>query len=327
MTMNQLESDLSEALSLRASGIPAEAGTRLCGVDYHPRTSRLSPRLTVGSLAGVAATTGVIASVVIMGGSQPAFAGWSPSPTPASTRVTSAADAACQARLAATPAMPGMATDGTWSVAVSDVRGPFTLVIYQSGDTDATCLIGPSMTIVSRSSADGGSVSVSGSAGPGSGRAGTRRRGTASSSITIGGTGTGELKHFSVAHLDSSSDGPYTVVDGQVDPGVTAVTLVRTGGDPVQASTVNGWFVAWWPGSQDTTSAEITTAGGVSTQKLDTLSRPPLPEVGSGSCSGSDQTASSPVTCSGGGPGSGPGALSAPMRIGDGGTGSVTNGG
>ncbi|MGA3148063.1 MAG: hypothetical protein ABSF33_11365 [Acidimicrobiales bacterium] len=318
--MNQLESDLSEALSLRASGIPAESGARLRGVDYHPRTSRLSPRLTVGSLAGVAAATGVIASVVIMGGSQPAFAGWSPSPTPTSTRLTSAAGSACQARLAATPALPGAAMDGTWSVAASDVRGPFTLVIYQSGGTDATCLIGPSITIVSRSSEDGGSVSASGS------ESGTSP-GKATSSITVGGTGTGDIKHFSVAHLDSTSQGPYTVVDGQVDPVVTAVTLLRTGGNPVQASTVNGWFVAWWPGSQDTTSAEITTAVGAATQKLDTLARPPLPPAGSGSCIGSDQTTSSPVTCSGGGPGTGPDGPAAPMDRGDGGSGSVNNGG
>ncbi|MGD0392971.1 MAG: hypothetical protein ABSC41_10040 [Acidimicrobiales bacterium] len=300
--MNQLESDLNEALSRQASRLPAEAGVRLRHVDYHPRTSRISPRLTVGSLAGVAASTGVIVSVVVLGGSTPAFAGWTPSPTPASTGQTSAADAACRAQLASAPAMPGVAsTDGAWSVVASDVRGPFTLVIYQSGGTDATCLIGPSITIVSRSNGHGGSMSASG------GATGTGPR-QAGGSIMVGGTGTGSIKHLSVAHLDSASQGPYTLVDGQVDPGVTAVTLVRTQGDPVRASTVNGLFVAWWPGSQDATSAEITSASRVTTQSLNT-SRP-IPPPANDPCQPDPQATSSTVVCSGRASGTSPGGPS-----------------
>ena len=39
----QLESELSEALALKASGIPMETGQRLRGIDYHPRTGRTLP--------------------------------------------------------------------------------------------------------------------------------------------------------------------------------------------------------------------------------------------------------------------------------------------
>ena len=42
----------------------------------------------------------------------------------------------------------------------TDVRGPFTLVIYVNGDAHATCLTGPSITVVSQSTSTGGSMSV-----------------------------------------------------------------------------------------------------------------------------------------------------------------------
>ena len=166
----QLESELREVFALKASAIPTQAGERLHGIDYRPRTGRTLPRVTVASLAGVAATTGVVASVVILGSSQPAFAGWSPSPTPASAVQTASAESACQAQLSAAPARPDPASAGASHPSVTpiatDVRGPFTLVIYESGATDESCLSGPTITMVSRNSEDAGhasgSMSVSG---------------------------------------------------------------------------------------------------------------------------------------------------------------------
>jgi len=268
----QLASDLKAAFSRHASALPTGAGAGLRQVDYHPRTSRVPARLTAGALAGAAVTTGTVVSAVVLGSSQAAFAGWSAAPTAASAARTSTAEATCAARLAAVPAPPGGATPGPWSTVDSDVRGPFTLVVYGDGGGDvATCITGPSITVVSLSAAHGGSVTASGQGGAVDGRG-------ASGSTMITRIGSGSITKGSVTHLDSTSQGPYTLVEGQLDPSVTGVTLIRSDGEHVEASTANGWFVAWWPGNGDTTSAEITTAAGVTTQTLTTP--PALPPTG-----------------------------------------------
>jgi len=308
MTNQQHESDLQQAFALHASGVPIESVERLRGIDYDPRTSRISPRLTVGALAGAVATTGAVASVVVLGSAQAAFAGWSPSPTSTSAEQSSTAEAACQARLAAAPAMPGAGTVSDWSVATTDVRGPFTLVVYENSSTEATCLTGPSITMVSRSAIGGDSTTVSGSSSGVSGHGG--------SASMISGTGSGAIKQISMAHLTSTSQGSYTLVEGRVDQDVTGVTLVRSDGQHIEASTGNGWFVAWWPGSEGAPSAEITTASGETTQTLNTAL--PAPPVGSGTCNHSSQTTSAAVVCTGRAAGSGSGGPSTTTRDGGG---------
>jgi hypothetical protein len=170
---------------------------------------------------------------------------------------------------------------------VTDVRGPFTLVIYQSGTDYATCLTGPSITVVSQNSANSGSLSVTREGGSSGGG------GPQSSSVVLGsGVGSGGIEQLIESHLSSASDGPYTLVDGRIAAGVTGVTLVRDDGQDVVATIGNGWFAAWWPESENVISAEIMTASGVSTQKLNvnaSLVPPPA-----GSCKSNLQTAASP---------------------------------
>jgi len=292
MTNQQLESDLREAFSLHASDIPGDAGARLRGIDYRPRSSRISSRVTVGALAGAAVTTGAVVSAVVFGSAQAAFAGWSPSPTLlVSAGQTSSADTTCQAQMAASPGFSDTTAGSGWSAVASDVRGPFTLVIYQDGAAHATCLTGPSITVVSRSSGSGASMTVSGGA---TATPGTESRG----STMIGRFTSGSITQMSVDHLASTSQGAYTVVTGQVEAGVTGVTLVRSDGERVQTSVNNGLFVAWWPGTADATAAEITTAQGETTQTLEPA--PPLPAPGSGSCNAGSQATSSSVVCTGG---------------------------
>jgi hypothetical protein len=279
----QLESDLRDALSRAVAALPRDAGDRLRGIDYHPRTGRLSPRLTAGAVIGAAATTTVV-SVVVLGSSQSAFAGWSPSPSSAPISLTSSADGACQAQLAARPPGLDLSPTGPWSVVATDVRGPFTLVIYENGDVHATCLTGPTTTVVSRSAPTGRSMTVSqsgGASGSGAGSGGRYRASSGSwSSVTGTGTGSGssgEISNAVVAHLASTTQGPYTFVEGHVDPGVMGVTVVRSDGERVQATTDNGWFMAWWPGTQGAASVQIATAAGVTTEVLSTPPPPPLP--------------------------------------------------
>jgi len=198
--MNQsLETELHEAFSAYVARIPADAGVRLRAIDYRPRTTCLTPRLTAGALGGAVATAGTVISVIVLGSASPAFAGWSVAPSPASASEATTADSACQAKLASSP---GFADSSGWNAVTTDVRGPFTVVIFQDGSSAATCFIGPSFTILSRSSVGADSISVSGSANQTGGP-----RGAASSSMAVGSTESGDITHMTVAHLNSRSNG------------------------------------------------------------------------------------------------------------------------
>ena len=50
---------------------------------------------------------------------------------------------------------------------------------------------------------------------------------------------------------ESDSDGhALTMVDGPVGAGVTGVTVIRSNASSVQATVQNGWYLAWWPGTE-----------------------------------------------------------------------------
>jgi hypothetical protein len=289
MMTEQLEADLIEAFSLRASAIPADISARVSEVDYHPRTRRLSPRLTVGALAGAAVTTGTVLSVAVLGGASPAFAGWTPSPTAALVGQTTTADASCQAQLASAPALPGSSDASGWTAVATDVRGPFTLVAYEDGAADASCLTGPSLTTVSTRTSVGGQMSASGSA--------SALGGPVRTSVTVGGNGSDGIEQVSIDPLNSASQGPYTVVEGEIAADVTGVTLVRSDGQDIQASIGDGLFLAWWPGTASATTAEITTSGGVTSDPLSTPAPPPA--GGTGTCGSSSSAGSATSRCAG----------------------------
>lgn len=281
MTETQFEKDLKEAFSSHAARMPADATERLRRFDYRPRTGHVPPRLTGGVVAALTVTAGATIAVVTIGGSPPAFAGWSPTPARA-TETAASPGSGCQAQVASLRVLPGAGAATTWTVVATDVRGPFTLTVYAdgSGSGSASCFTGPSFSIVSRTAggAQGAAASVSGSSS-GAGR------GQSSGSVMVGGDGTGGVEHLSVGHFASSSQGAYTVVEGQIEPGVTGVTLNRTSGEAVVASTGDGWFAAWWPGSEGVTSAQIETAAGEATEPLTTPSTPSPPAAGTGAVS------------------------------------------
>jgi hypothetical protein len=109
--------------------------------------------------------------------------------------------------------------------------------------------------------------------------------------------GSGDVTHVAELHLASAGQGPFTVVEGQLANGASAVTVVLSDGQKVEASTENGSFLAWWPGTAGATSAEITTATGTTTEPLST---PELPTpTGPGHC---DSSGTPPTTgvCTGG---------------------------
>jgi hypothetical protein len=241
--------------------------------DLERRRSRrrTRTRLVKIGVPGLAVTLGASLTLVLAG-SQAAFAGWSPTPKAASIEQTSSADSTCLAQLAdAPPTSSGVTSGSGWSAVATDVRGPFTLVVFQNGSRGATCLTGPSVTVVSQTTAGGRFMSVSGGANISGHRRGVDSVG---SSSVLGRGGSGSISHVTLAHLASTSQGAYSLVDGQVDEGVTGVTLVLSDGEHVQATTGNGWFVAWWPGRLDATSAAISSPSGTSAQPLTSAHTP-----------------------------------------------------
>ena len=103
MMTEQLESELREAFAARACELSPGTGERLRRLDYQPRTRSLRPPVALGAVttAGVA---GVAVWVAGLGaGTTAAFAGWTPSPTPAGPGQIAAAEAACRQRLASMP--------------------------------------------------------------------------------------------------------------------------------------------------------------------------------------------------------------------------------
>jgi hypothetical protein len=170
----QLESDLKEAFASRASAIPGAAFDRVRSVDYRPRSRRVPRPVQFTALAG-AATVGAVTVSTFFGAAEPAFAGWSASPTAPSNAQLSAAGTACLQHLADLPTVPGATAPSGWQVELTDVRGPFSFAVYRdsSGD-DATCFTGPGFTITRRVMPGGGDeMSVGGvDGGPAAGSAG-----------------------------------------------------------------------------------------------------------------------------------------------------------
>jgi hypothetical protein len=126
-------------------------------------------------------------------------------------------------------------TTGSGAPVLTDTRGPYTASIYADG---STCVDGNGIEI---SSDHGGNATPSV-------RAGT---------IQLNGAG------------ESDSNGnALTMVDGPIGDGVTGVTITRSDGSSVQATVKNGWYLAWWPGTERAVIARVSTASGITAQSF-----------------------------------------------------------
>ncbi len=263
MMTEQLESELREAFAARACELSPGTGERLRRLDYQPRTRSLRPPVALGAVttAGVA---GVAVWIAGLGaGTTAAFAGWTPSPTPAGPGQIAAAEAACRQRLAT---MPSTATtkiqDLGGSVglkpALTDSRGPFTFVIFASPHSSASCITGPSFT----------SLAATASSGPADVPAGR---------VMLSST-----------HMTTRDGRQLSFAEGRTASDVTGATLLLDDGTRVLASTANGWFVAWWPGVHDVKSADVATPGATTTQTFATeparSCTPPAASTAPGPC-------------------------------------------
>lgn len=275
-----LEEELISALRARAAELPTHASEKLRSVDYHPRLHRRAAPAALGATAVGAAAVGT-ALVVSLGGAAPAYAGWSAAPTAASSSPSSQADRSCLGALSSNQPAGGELGSGPWQPLLTDVRGPFTVALYRNDSAYMGCFTGSSFTQVIQVSSDGdtsnGVLKVSGS-GSSSGRSSQGL-----STVTVGGTTSGDLQNVVQSHL-STAEGPYTLVDGRVGSGVTGVTLVLDSGQDVVATVADGWLLAWWPSDAAATSSQVTNASGTTSETLVSSTKGPPTPPAPGSC-------------------------------------------
>lgn len=221
----ELEARLKTALHEQATRVPR--ATHLTQVDYHPRTrARLPrPRLAIGG--GVATAAGATAMILALtSGATNAFAGWKATPTKAAPGQLGAAGRACSSQ----------GPVGGLPLALSDVRGPFTLQVYANDNTSATCINGPGISAV--------------------------RISQSSQAETVPA---GEIQ-MSPGPPAARDGQPYSFSEGRTGAGVQAVTLNLSNGTTVDATVGHGWYLAWWPSGSALKSATVTTASGDHTQ-------------------------------------------------------------
>ncbi len=193
--------------------------------------------------------------------------------------MSSRADKSCLGALSSDQPAGGELGSGPWQALLTDVRGPFTVALYQDDNAYMGCFTTSSFTQVTQVSSDGdtsnGVLKVSGSG------AGSPSQGP--STVTVGSTTSGDLQNVVQSHL-STADGPYTLVDGRVASGVTGVTLVLDNGQDVVATEADGWLLAWWPSDAAATSSQVTNASGTTSETLVSSTKGPPTPPAPGSC-------------------------------------------
>jgi hypothetical protein len=303
-TQDPFAAKLAAILAARAeTAVRPEAVERVRNADYRPRAHFVRTPVALGVLAGTAGAA-TAATVVLLGSAAPAYAGWSATPTDSAAVAGPSTAASCQSQLSSMASPGGSSSDsGNWQNVLTDVRGPFTVALYQNGNDYAACFTGPSFTEISQIDSDGSSVSGSSSV---RGSEQSQHDMTRGSTSFGGSTASGNLEQVTQSS-STSSDGAYTLVDGRTKSGVTGVTLVRDDGQDVVATVADGWFVAWWPGNATVTAAQVTTAAATTTEPLvssHTVPTPPQPGACPPSTSNPTTQTGQSVSCSGssGGP-------------------------
>jgi hypothetical protein len=264
---DQLEAQIRDALVRRAEGI-LPGSERLLSADYRPRSSRLGMTTALGPLVAVA---GVGVTLAIMGlgdGASRALAGWSATPTSPASGQTAAAEAACRADMPSSSQIqkanseaggprvsePGPSVSpNELPMALVDTRGVYTFVLFGVSGERAACLIGPWPT--SKPLFASASYGASPSSGP----------------------PTDQIGDLSFGFGRLTDEDGLLSVSGRAGEGVSGVTLILHDGTHVTARIAQGWFLAWWPGTDAAVSAEVQGSGGSSTIDLnDPLSRSTL---------------------------------------------------
>lgn len=184
--------------------------------------------LVGASWVAVVSIAGVIVAVLsLTGGASSAFAGWRPQPTIPTAAQLAAANAYCAANVPS-KGLP---------LKLTDARGPFTFQIFANDTSNDFCITGPSFQ-----NASGWSTS---------------------SPVRVPA---GELYLWAEHTTTTDAGQPYGIMIARAGDAVRAAALMLADGTEVTATVQNGWAVAWWPGTHQITSAQLTTASGTQTQ-------------------------------------------------------------
>jgi hypothetical protein len=220
---------------------------------------RRSRRFVVTGISG--GTVGVVALLVGLLGpwATPAFAGWSSQPTTPSTNQLSTAAAACT-QLAAHLANVGggSAAPSLPPVSLSDVRGPYSLIVYGTANP-ALCVAGTDLTSLHET---GGTISI-GSSAQTSAAPSSGANGFMSNQSSNAATPTPGGAVVNLTYTDNQDSQSFTVAEGSVGSQVSGATLQLSDGTSVVATVSNGLFAAWWPGQATLSSIQVTTTAGL----------------------------------------------------------------
>ena len=213
-------------------------------------------------------------------GPPPAYAGWSAMPAAASSSPSAQADQSCLGAFSLCPAQASASSAPGPGSHYSPTSRPVHGDALPEDSAYMGCFTSSSFTQVTQVSPVGGTsngvLKVSGWSGFGGPAQGL-------STVTVGGTASGDLQNVVQSHL-STADGPYALVEGRVVSGVTGVTLALDNGQDVVATVADGWLLAWWPSDAAATSSKVTNGSGTTSETLVTSTKgPPSPPI-PGSC-------------------------------------------
>lgn len=225
-------------------------------------STRRSRRFVVTGVGGGAAAITAVLLGLLGPWATPAFAGWSAQPTSPVSGQLSTAEASCGSLAANLTNAPGSKASATLPpLTLSDVRGPYSLLVY--GTTNpALCVLGNGLSSLHEDGESYGSFTES---------PGAKLNTVEHESVTFGDT-TNPLSAtppapgavvIDITTTTVANGQSFSVVEGAVGSQVTAATLVLSDGSSVVTTVDNGLFAAWWPGQATVSSVQVTTTASV----------------------------------------------------------------
>ncbi len=262
---DQLESRLSAAFAVKLQALPPEREARLRAFDYGARTGRRNKLVALIGSSTAAMIGSIVAAILLLSSGAPAaYAGWTTTPSAPSAAAVTAATAACNSASTDGPVVSGQPI-------LADSRGAYTAAVFVFARTTWVC--------ISDGQRDNSVLSMNRLvltfyAAPGPDQLGLPAGGGGSAEGFGQPTGT-QLKETlqNLAGSDAQREallkrGLENHLTGLAGKDVTAVSFIFAGGTTVDATVQHGWYFAWWPGSSDPTSVDVTTASGSTTSAM-----------------------------------------------------------
>jgi hypothetical protein len=207
--------------------------------------------LVFAAIACTLAAAIVLITVSLGTEPQQAFAGWTAAPTTPAKGQKAAAVTRCRSMLGRLWRLEDrlnrsqIPPPGHFKAIAVDLRGPYTLSLLIDGDRQVSCFTGP-RTSGNRLISAGFNYNPAPSPA-------TDQINFAGGITTVGRLGKRPA---------------LTFAEGQVGVGVEGVTFLLADGRHIVTTTEKGWYLAWWPGRDRVTAAEVRTSSGTQTRRV-----------------------------------------------------------